>query len=179
MSASLRPVPIILVSGVAELDADELGAGIHRHEHSADWVQVVRREPLPAMDGSRAWVLDFRSDRPFHPVRLQERIELLGRGRRRSRGCFWLPSRPTQVCQWDEAGGMVSIGRTDQWEAGEPLTRIVVVGVDDERERVARAFESCLLTDAELAERGRYWEVGSDGLEPWLGPVDGALAGWS
>lgn len=137
---------------------------------------MVRREPLPAMDGSRAWVLDFRSDRPFHPVRLQERIELLGRGRRHSGGCFWLPSRPTQVCQWDGAGGMVSIGRTDQWEAGEPLTRIVVVGVDDERERVARAFESCLLTDAELAERGRYWEVGSDGLEPWLGPVDGVRA---
>lgn len=28
MSASLRPVPVILVSGVAELDADELGVGI-------------------------------------------------------------------------------------------------------------------------------------------------------
>ena len=27
------------------------------------------------------------------------------------------------------------------------------------------------LLDAELAERGRYWEVASDGLEPWLGPV--------
>ena len=54
-----------------------------------------------------------------------------------------------------------------------------MVGVGDERDRVAEAFESCLLTDAELAERGAYWEVGSDGLEPWLGPVRSPLAEWS
>lgn len=168
-----------LLSSVAELDAEQLLVGIHRHHHTEDWVQVVRREPLPHAGDGRAWVLDFRSERPFHPDRLQQRIELLGRGSRRSRGCFWLPSRPTQVCQWDGAGGMVSIGHADNWDAGGPLTRIVVVGVDDERDRVAEAFESCLLTDAEFAERGAYWEVGSDGLEPWLGPVRSPLAEWS
>lgn len=165
-----RPGALILDS-CADIAAATLLEGIHDHEHSEDWVQVVRRDPLPSPRGTSAWVIDFTSDRPFHPGRLQERIEALGRGARRSRGCFWLPSRPHQVCQWDGAGGMVSIGPSDHWDGTDPLTRIVVVGVDDGRDELSAAFQSCLLTDAELDERGRYWEVSSDGLEPWLGPV--------
>ncbi|WP_028709607.1 CobW family GTP-binding protein [Propionicicella superfundia] len=150
---------------------------LHHHEHSEDWVQVVRRGPLPAPSGEAAWVLDFSSDRPFHPDRLQERIATLGRGPRRSRGCFWLPSRPDQICQWDGAGGMVSIGPGEDWDGTGPLTRIVVIGMDDGRDELTAAFRSCLLTDDELAERGPYWEVCADGLEPWLGPVRDLMRG--
>lgn len=160
-----------LTNSLGEVDAAALAAGVHQHEHSEDWVSVVRREELPEFAGGSAWVLDLRSDRPFHPGRLQENIEALGRGARRSRGCFWLPSRPSQVCQWDGAGGMVSIGHSHHWESTAQLTRIVVVGLDDGREALKQAFEACLLTDDELAARGRFWEVRDDGLEPWLGPV--------
>jgi G3E family GTPase len=160
-----------LTNSIGDVDAEALLAGVHRHADSEQWVAVVRRDELPRASGGSAWMLDFRSDRPFHPERLQSNIEALGRGARRSRGCFWLPSRPSQICQWDGAGGMVSIGVSDHWERDAPLTRIVVVGVDDGRDDLAKAFDACLLTDAELAERGRYWEVDGDGLEPWLGPV--------
>lgn len=169
--ATIARPDVEIRDSVADVEPAHLLAGIHRHEHSEAWVQVVRRDPLPQPPGGATWVLDFRSDRPFHPGRLHERVEALGRGAYRSRGCFWLPSRPTQVCQWDGAGGMVSIGPADRWDEAGPLTRIVIVGVDDRRDQLAEAFGSCLLTDAELAERGRYWEVHSDGLEPWLGPV--------
>lgn len=165
-----RPgVPI--VDDVGALDSAALLAGVHRHERSEEWVAVVRRDPLPKASGRTAWVLDFRSERPFHPGRLQHMIAVLGGGLRRSRGCFWLPSRPTQVCQWDGAGGMLSIGPCDHWNAQGPLTRIVVVGLDGGRDALAEAFRSCVLTDRELAERGPYWEVLDDGFEPWLGPV--------
>lgn len=160
-----------VVDATAELDSATLLAAVRRHEHSEDWVAVVRRDPLPDAVSGAAWVLDFRSDRPFHPDRLQQTIAVLGGGPRRSRGCFWLPSRPAQVCQWDGAGGMLSIGHCDHWDEHGPLTRIVVVGMDDGREQLAEAFRSCLLTDHELAERGPYWEVMDDGFEPWLGPV--------
>ncbi|MFT4295079.1 MAG: GTP-binding protein [Micropruina sp.] len=178
IAAIARPDAAI-VGSTAEVDGAELLAGIHQHDHSEDWVQIVRREPLPDQGGESWWRLDLRSDRPFHPDRLQEHIERLGRGRHRSRGCFWLPSRPTQICQWDGAGGMVSIGPADHWDHAGPLTRIVVVGIDGNRDALVEAFRCCLLTDAELAERGPYWEVGHDGLEPWLGPVRGLPARWS
>ena len=160
-----------LTNSCAELDASALAAGVHDHEAAEEWVAVVRRQPLPNVGGEQAWLLEISSERPLHPERLQQTIVQLGGGARRSRGCFWLPSRPTQVCQWDGAGGMVSIGPADRWDGTGPLTRIVVVGLDDGRDQLAEAFAACLLTDQELAERGRYWELDSDGFEPWLGPI--------
>ena len=119
------------------------------------------------------WTLDFRSDRPFPPQRLRERVEVLGGGHRRTRGCFWLPTRPTQVCQWEGAGGMLSIGAFDDWYDMRPHTRIVVVGTDEGREELETTLRSCLLTDDEIERHGLRWRVPGDGLEPWLGPVDG------
>jgi G3E family GTPase len=160
-----------LTNSLAETNPHQLLTGIHCHEQSEDWVSVVRREDALTMPGEPVWTLDIRSDRPLHPERLQEQIESLGRGRHRSRGCFWLPTRPSQVCQWDGAGGMVSIGHSHDWERSSQLTRITIVGIGTDREKLSQAFNSCLLTDAELAERGRLWEVDQDGLEPWLGPI--------
>ena len=103
----------------------------------------------------------------------QGRVEVLGGGHRRTRGCFWLPTRPTQVCQWEGAGGMLSIGTFDDWYDMRPHTRIVVVGTDEGREELETALRSCLLTDDEIERHGLRWRVPGDGLEPWLGPVDG------
>lgn len=159
-----------VVDSVTELDAAALAGGLHDCEVSDAWVSEVRRDALPDAEGA-AWVLDVRSERPFHPGRLNEFVEVLGGGPRRSRGCFWLPSRPNQICVWDGAGGQLSIGSDEMWGAEEPLTRVVVVGTDDGRDALAAAFQACLLTDAEMAERGPYWEVFEDGYEPWLGPI--------
>lgn len=175
LEALMRPGAELLESAAA-VGVDSLLDGLHHHDTSEDWAHVVRREPLPEREADAVWQLDFSSDRPFHPERLRQRIEDLGRGRRRSRGCFWLPTRPNQVCQWDGAGGMVSIGVADDWPEEGQLTRIVVVGTDDGRTDLADAFADCLLTDQELAERGRYWDVNTDGLEPWLGPVPYLMA---
>lgn len=175
LHALVRP-GVRVVESAADVAVAELLVGLHLHERSEEWVQVVRRDLLADRGAEGTWQVDVSSPRPFHPDRLRERIEDLGRGRRRSRGCFWLPSRPHQVCQWDGAGGMVSIGVADDWAEGDQLTRIVIVGTDDGREVLADAFADCLLTDQELAERGRYWEVDSDGMEPWLGPVPSLMS---
>lgn len=165
-----RPEAAVLTAA-SQLNAALLTADLHQHESSEGWVQVVRRGPFANTSRNSAWMVDLHSDRPFHPGRLRERVEDLGRGRRRSRGCFWLPSRPGQILQWDGAGGMVNIGVADEWHGEGPLTRITVVGADSGKEALLAAFNDCLLTDQELTERGPYWEVGSDGMEPWLGPV--------
>ncbi len=175
LRALARPqVPV--VDDPSALDAGPLVDGAHLHAVTEAWVDVVRRGELPRYASEHVWTLDLRSDRPFHPDRLLESIERIGGGPRRSRGSFWLPSRPADVCVWDGAGGQQSIGTASPWGASAPLTRIVVHGLvsgplastpDD----VQAAFEHCLLTDTEMAERGPYWEVVEDGLEPWLGDV--------
>lgn len=175
LTALARPgVP--LVTDPCLLDAARLAAGVHRHRASEAWVDDVRRGPLPPLPAEGVWRLDLQSDRPLHPGRLYEEIETLGSGPRRARGCFWLPTRPHAVCAWDSAGGQASVGSTEDWGRQQPLTRITVIGLDGDEggAEIEAAFRRCLLTDTELAARGRIWEEIWDGLEPWLGPIERA-----
>ncbi|WP_024792857.1 GTP-binding protein [Tomitella biformata] len=169
LRALVRPGAGVLVD-TGHLNAAVLAAGVHVHRAAEEWVAEVRRGPLPPMpDG--VWRLDLRSGRPFHPDRLYEQIQTLGGGPHRSRGCFWLPSRHGQICNWEGAGGHLSIGATERWGGAVPLTRLTVVGVEGGGDEIAEAFRSCLLSDVELEDRGRYWEVDEDGFEPWLGAI--------
>ena len=172
VKALARPGAIVS-EGTTGVDPAALARGIHNHPEAEDWVSPVCLTPVAEPAASDVWTLDFRSDRPFHPQRLRERVEVLGGGHRRTRGCFWLPTRPTQVCQWEGAGGMLSIGTFDDWYDMRPHTRIVVVGTDEGRDTLEAALRSCLLTDDEIEKHGLRWRVPGDGLEPWLGPVDG------
>ncbi|TDD66526.1 cobalamin biosynthesis protein CobW [Jiangella aurantiaca] len=172
--ALARPGVAVLGDGEA-LAPVRLLAGIHGHAAAEEWTAQVRREPLPALDGEHVWRLDLRSDRPFHPDRLYGDIVAVGGGPRRSRGCFWLPTRATVACAWDGAGGQLSIGVAEPWGHRRPFTRIVVTGMDDGRDDIAAAFEHCLLTDDEIRSRGRYWEAAGDGFDAWLGDIHSPL----
>ncbi|MFT4187698.1 MAG: GTP-binding protein [Aeromicrobium sp.] len=172
--AALARPGALLVPDASGLDPAQLTADLHQHARTERWVDVVRRGPLPPLASDHVWRLDLRSPRPLHPGRLLDSIESVGGGPRRSRGCFWLPTRPGTICAWDGAGGQLSIGTASPWGRGAPLTRLVVTGMDDEREAVAEAFHRCLLSDVEQADRGMYWEVAHDGLEPWLGDISRA-----
>ncbi len=175
LTALARPRASV-VDDPSLVDAAALAAGVHRHQVAESWVAEVRRGELPPLPAGGVWRLDLCSDRAFHPVRFHDELEALGGGPRRSRGCFWLPTRPGQVCTWDSAGGQASVGSTCRWSPEEkPLTRIVVTGLDDaydEHAAIEAAFKRCLLTDEEIAARGSAWDESWDGLEPWLGPIN-------
>lgn len=177
LTALARPgVPI--VDDMSTLDESTLARGLHRHESTEAWVAEARDVDLPSLAGSPVWQLDLHSDRPFHPERFSEELATLGRGPHRSRGCFWLPTRPRDICAWDGAGGHASVGCSQRWESGQqPFTRIVVTGIDrgpDRRAAIESAFVRSLVTPEELISRGWSWNDGWDGLEAWLGPIDRA-----
>ncbi|CCH77714.1 Cobalamin synthesis CobW domain protein [Nostocoides japonicum T1-X7] len=171
--ALARPDCIVLPEG-AGLDARRVVAGLHAHHATEAWVAETRTAPLPPLPSPTVWRLDLRSDRPFHPERLHAGLSTLGGGPHRSRGCFWLPSRPGQVCAWDGAGGQVSIGTVGRWAQRTPRTRLVVTGLcatvpAAERERIVTAFLLALATEAELRDPPAAWHTRGDGFEPWLG----------
>ncbi|WP_116950990.1 CobW family GTP-binding protein [Jiangella endophytica] len=180
----------VVPEGDGGLDTARLLAGIHDHAAAEAWAAQVRPGPLPAHAGADGggrpqgptagaagwpWRLDLHSDRPFHPDRLYADIAALGGGLRRSRGCFWLPTRSAVACAWDGAGGQLSIGVAEPWGRRRPFTRIVVTGMDDGRDELAAAFDRCLLDDAEVRRRGSCWEAAGDGFEAWLGDIHSPL----
>lgn len=152
------------------LDTAAIVGARRSHLDAEAWVDPAHRAHVGLVQAGEAWTVELRSDRPFHPERLMANLEGLGGGARRSRGCFWLPTRPGQVCEWDGAGGQLSVGQCAHGTT-EPHTRLLVTGIDDSRDQLVALFRSCLLTDDELAERGTIWESHEDGFEPWLGPT--------
>jgi G3E family GTPase len=169
VSMLLRPGAGDVVDHLA-LDTAALVAARRPHSAAEAWVTPGHTVPVGLVEAGGAWTLELRSDRPFHPERLMANLEGLGGGARRSRGCFWLPTRHDQVCEWDGAGGQLSVGPCEHGTT-EPHTRLLVTGIDDGRDDLLTLFHACLLTDRELAERGTIWESREDGFEPWLGPT--------
>ncbi|MGJ3509926.1 CobW family GTP-binding protein [Enemella sp. A6] len=156
-------------------DGRQLLAGIHDHPYTESWVHPVPDFPASTTGNEAVWRLSLQSDRPCHPDRFLGLVEDMGAGTHRSRGCFWLPTRPGSICAWDGAAGQVSLGSVGRrGQQRTPVTHLVFTGLmmhGDPREELRAAFDSCLLTDAELAGRGTIWETVYDGLEPWLGAI--------
>ncbi|EPH02790.1 hypothetical protein HMPREF1531_02101 [Propionibacterium sp. oral taxon 192 str. F0372] len=164
----------LLVEEWSDFDSMTIRCGVHDHDAVESWIADVPVTFHPEVpDG--VWRLMLDSSHPMHPVRLQEQIGVLGAGKFRTRGAFWLPTRPQSVCQWDGAGGQLSIGTARCWGNGEsPCSRLVMTGLlehGDPRTALTQAFRSALVSDEEMCTRGRAWEVMTDGLEPWLGMV--------
>lgn len=166
----LRAPEQSITTSLHTLHPTTLLTGHHSHAGA-----VVRRDPLRVRPygGSTdhgTWTLDLHSDRPFHPQRLLELIEDLGAGRLRGRGRFWVPDRPRSVCQWDGAGGQVSIGAIADSGSTLPTTHLVVTGIDAaDAERVRETFGRILLTPQEWEQGLAPWLGADDPLAPWLG----------
>lgn len=166
----LRAPDQLLALSLHDLDVDVVLGG--RLDHEAGLRRRDPREvrPYGGPTAHGTWTLELSSARPFHPRRFLDRIEDLGSGRMRGRGCFWVPDRPDSVCQWDGAGGQVSVGVVAAAGHDLPSTHLVITGVDAaDAPRVRRAFAHCLLTQEEWRAGLSSWLGVPDVLAPWLG----------
>jgi G3E family GTPase len=166
--ALARPGTTIAEGGHG-LDAAALLGGLHQDAHTRAWTSPIRTDALADIRTEGVWRLDLQSLQPFHPDRLLESLELIGGGHHRSRGCFWLPTRPGRVLEWEGAGGQLSIGDHAGWGSRRPFTRIVVTGVGAAPADLRTSFGHLLVADGEAPRRG--WDAMEDGFEPWLGPI--------
>jgi len=157
------------VRGLHHLDAGLLFDGEHDTE-VGEARSEVDREPDVVGHGLHGFAtLHLTSERPFHPDRLFERIEALGTGRVRSRGVFWVPTRPDSVIAWEGVGGQLSVGEVGEWDDAPQRTELTFTGLAEDLVRPAEAFDDVLLTAEEVAGGFAQWLGRVDVLEPWLG----------
>jgi G3E family GTPase len=163
----------------ADLSADRLLAA-REHDAADAAVELTGRMPAGGPRGGEVvdvshdpdgelWTLAVDTWRPFHPQRLLDRIEDIGGYGVRSRGCFWLPTRPLALNAWDGAGGALAIGTSGLWQEREARTRILITGLGDRRDEVARAVQEVLMSEAELAQGLAGWDGVDDDFDAWLG----------
>lgn len=138
-------------------------------------------EPVP-VHGVSACV--FRARRPFHPGRLHDALDDVTDGVLRSRGHFWLATRPDLVMTWESAGGL-ALGPHSGWLAdlpgehwgevdaerrlaaalewdpyyGDRHHQLSFTGIDLDPVRIHRTLAGCLLTDGELSRGEQHWRT--------------------
>lgn len=157
-------------------------------EQSAGWLEELNKEEHTSETeeyGIGSFV--FRSRKPFDPERFRTYIqERFPSTIIRSKGLFWIASRPEQALIWGQAGGSLRTDSAGVWWSSMPLNQriqylpflenqeeiesgwdtifgdrkneIVFIGQDMDEELIKSDLDSCLSTEDELATN--FWVEG-------------------
>lgn len=91
-------------------------------EESAGWIKELNNEHTPETEEYGISSFVFRSRKPFHPKRFWEYVShhwptnII-----RSKGMFWMASRPENALMWSQAGGSLRAEMYGRWWAAVPL----------------------------------------------------------
>lgn len=161
---------------------------------AAGWMQEINGEKTPETEEYGITSFVYRARRPFHPERFWDCIHQTWGGVIRSKGFFWLASRPDLMGQWSQAGGSCQASGAGQWYAaipedewvfedeeelayfkdnwdpvfGDRYQEIVLIGMGMDEARLRDMLDSCLLTETELAKGSRYWQQSHDPFPEWM-----------
>jgi len=165
-----------------------------RAQQAPGWLKEMRGEHVPETEEYGISSFSYAARRPFHPEKfyhLLHNTEKFGK-LIRSKGYFWLASRPQFAGQWSQAGGMASYGfagmfwrsipkedwPTDpeslaeiksQWEEpfGDMRQELVFIGQKLDRQAMTNALDDCLLPEEDLLKGKDYWATLSDPFPAW------------
>jgi len=164
------PLPEILNTGLFDYG---------KTSQSAGWIQELYGEHTPETEEYGIASFVFRDKRPFHPARFWHYLNnSWDAGIFRSKGLFWLASRPSDAFNWSQAGGSLRTEKAGVWwcsmpygeriqypsfvnnqswiesrwdaEWGDRKNELVIIGQDLEKDRIMAELKSCLLTEQEI-----------------------------
>jgi len=147
--------------------------------NSAGWLQALQTPHTPETDEYGISSFVFRSHVPFHPQRFWEYLsEDFPATVIRSKGLFWLASRPHDALNWSQAGGSLRADKAGVWWAsmtekerlaypdfvlykneilqrwdkvfGDRLNELVFIGQDLDTQQITKELEACLCTSREV-----------------------------
>ncbi|MGF1711489.1 zinc metallochaperone GTPase ZigA [Vibrio kagoshimensis] len=191
-SATILPIS----NGEVELDAvlDTQNFSFEKAQQAPGWLKEMRGEHIPETEEYGISSFAYHARRPFHPEKFYDFLhnaEDYGK-LIRSKGYFWLATRPEFVGQWSQAGGIARYGAagmfwkaipkeewpTDQesldainniWQEpyGDMRQELVFIGQGLEQEKLIARLNECLLTEDEMEQGGDYWLSLEDPFPEW------------
>lgn len=192
---SLNPRARIEVAEFGRVALDKvLDTGLFDFEQASQapgWLREMRGEHVPESEEYNIASFVYQARRPFHPQRFFEMVEQEWPGVIRSKGYFWLASRPAHAASWSQAGAICRHGIAGLWWAavppedwpadpesvarirakwhegtGDARQEIVLIGIDMDEAALRSKFDACLLTDREMKEGPLRWTEYADPF-PW------------
>lgn len=175
--------------------SEVLNTGLFDYEttsQSAGWIKELENEHTPETEEYGISSLVFQSPKPFHPNRFWNYIKQFWPANIvRSKGLFWIASRPDKAINWSQAGSSLnaepagvwwdSLSKTERnqhpafqaneerimsrWtkEFGDRLNELVFIGQNLDKEELYKELEICLCNDEEIEQyhRGHLFH------DPW------------
>lgn len=94
-------------------------------EQSAGWIEELKKdEHTPETEEYGISSFVYRSKEPFHPEKFWEYVQQkFPNTIIRSKGLFWLASRPNQALVWGQAGGSLRADSAGVWWSSMPYER--------------------------------------------------------
>ncbi|GGB40111.1 GTP-binding protein [Oceanisphaera marina] len=196
--AQLNPEADIIPISQGRVDIERV-LGTHRFcfERAArapGWMHTLRGEQIPetAEYGISSFV--YRARTPFHPQRFYHWLQQPEQAGKllRSKGFFWLASRPDFAGQWNQAGGIAYHGGAGLfWHAipaadwpddeesrahilaswqepyGDKRQELVFIGQGLNQAELCRQLDTCLLSEQEMAQGEHHWQQLPDPFPAW------------
>lgn len=182
------PLNRIMNTGLFNFDSAEQAPG---------WLKELRGEHVPETEEYGISSFVYRARKPFHPQRFFDYIGQEWPGVIRSKGNFWIASRPEYCIGWSQAG---AISRNElagfwwaatpkeywpqdaeqlqiirnRWQApfGDRQQELVIIGINMDKTALTDAFDRCLLTPSEMllgnmGENMEAWKSLKDPFPAW------------
>ena len=180
----LNPSAKIIESIHSKIDFNEIINtklfDFEKAEQSAGWIEELNKdEHTPETEEYGISSFVFRSKKPFHPTRFWNYVQnYFPSTIVRSKGLFWLASRPAQALIWSQAGGSLKADSAGVWWGSMSFDKrfqqrafienqneiekdwdkvfqdrkneIVIIGIELDKEKISEELNHCLLTDQEL-----------------------------
>ena len=181
----LNPSAKIIESTYSKVDPNEiLNTGIFNFEEaeqSAGWIDELNKdEHTPETEEYGIGSFVYRSRKPFDPNRFWHFVQYqFPNNVIRSKGMYWMASRPEQALIWGQAGGSLNADSAGVWWCSMPFEKrtqflsfienqsiiesdwdptfgdrkneIVFIGQDMDETLIRSLLDACLSTDEELA----------------------------
>lgn len=195
-SLNPRAEIIPMVKGQIALDK-VLGTHSFDFEQAAQapgWLQELRGEHNPETEEYGIGSFVYRARKPFHPQKFWDFLHQDWESGKllRSKGYFWLASRPQFAGQWSQAGGIAHHGFAGMfWKAvpeerwpqdeeslayirekwvepfGDMRQELVFIGQGLDVAEITAQLDACLLTDDELLAGKELWQQLPDPFPAW------------
>ncbi|WP_020146136.1 zinc metallochaperone GTPase ZigA [Thioalkalivibrio sp. ALJ15] len=179
-------VPLELLLGTGRFDFD-------RASQAAGWAQEMMGGHTPETEEYGISSIVYRVNRPFHPARFFDLLHQEWPGVIRSKGWFWLASRPDWAGTLSQAGGALTHHAAGFWWAAVPPEKrptnedwwdtaiapvwderfgdrrqeIVLIGIKMDADAMRQRLDACLLTDDEMAAGPQQWQYFEDPFPVW------------
>ena len=154
----------------------------------------MRGEHIPETEEYGIASFAYVARRPFHPEKFYEFLHGTERFGKliRSKGYFWLATRPRFAGHWSQAGGIAHFGYAgmfwmavprenwptdpeslesinENWEEpfGDMRQELVFIGQGLDQEGMTKALDACLLSEEEVLRGREYWITLTDPFPAW------------